>query len=129
MSRVLKYAEALLGLWLIVEMTVFPTHAALWIALATAIAIATVALIDAGLGVAQGRRLAPALAVATVLLAGFLIGASRVFGHASATWLMVIAGGVIEACALSSIGLPRLRVSALPESQQEQRPEAPRIAA
>src|SRR5262249_5103150 len=97
MSRILKYLEALLGLWLIVEVSVFPSGAALWIAFATAIAIAALAAVDAGTGFVQSRLLAPALATGTALLGGFLILASLLFDHASLSWLMAVAGGAIEA--------------------------------
>lgn len=36
MSKVLKYLTGLLGLWLIVEISVFGARSALWIAFATA---------------------------------------------------------------------------------------------
>ncbi len=120
MSKVLKWITALLGLWLIVEISVFGAGVALWIAVATAIAIALVGVIDFGIGVAHRDALAASGAVATVLLAAFLIVASLVFEGASTSWLMVTAGGVTEALALGALGLPRPRsgaeVVAVPEA-------------
>jgi hypothetical protein len=111
MNIALKYLTALLGLWLIVEVTVFPAHVAHWISFATAIAILLVALGDSIVCAVQRRVVAASTATATALLAGFLIIASLVFVHASAAWLMAIAGGVIEALALSELVLPaRLRI-------------------
>lgn len=134
MTRVLKYLTALLALWLIVEVSVFPSGAALWIAFATGIAIGAVAFADVAFGVAEGRRIAPGMAAATGLLAAFLILASFVFEGASLSWLMAIAGGVIEALALAAVGLPRLHVSSelakLPSPGEEERPrEEARLAA
>jgi hypothetical protein len=108
-----KYLTALLGLWLIVEVSVFPTSAARWIAFATAIALATVALGDAVFSGLRRRIVAASTATAVALLSGFLIIASLVFVHASVSWLMAIAGGVIEALALSELVLPaRVRLVA-----------------
>lgn len=129
MSRILKYAVALLGLWLIVAVSVFPAGSALWIAFATAIAIAVVAGVDAVAGFAQRRLLSPALATVTAVLGALLVVASLVFENASLAWLMAIAGGAIEAIALSAIGLPSLGRAMQPESREEPRIEAPRVAA
>ena len=101
MNIALKYLTALLGLWLIVEVSVFPASAGHWIAFATAIALTAVALGDAALSGVRRRLVAASTASATALLSGFLIIASLVFVHASVSWLMAIAGGVIEALALS----------------------------
>jgi hypothetical protein len=106
MNIALKYFTALLGLWLIVAVSAFPTSAAQWIALATTIALVSVALGDAVLSGLRRRIVAASTASATALLAGFLIIASLMFVHASMSWLMVIAGGVIEALALSELVLP-----------------------
>jgi len=106
MNIALKYSTALLGLWLIVAVSAFPTSAAQWIALATTIALVSVALGDAVLSGLRRRIVAASTASATALLAGFLIIASLMFVHASMSWLMVIAGGVIEALALSELVLP-----------------------
>jgi hypothetical protein len=106
MNIALKYLTALLGLWLIVEVSVFPTAAARWIAFATAIALVTVALGDTVFSALRRRLVAASTATATALLSGFLIVASLVFVHASVGWLMAIAGGVIEALALSELVLP-----------------------
>jgi hypothetical protein len=109
MNIALKYLTALLGLWLIVEVNVFPAHVAHWLSFATAIAILLVALGDSIVCAVQRRVVAAS--TATALLAGFLIIASLVFVHASVAWLMAIAGGVIEALALSELVLPaRLRI-------------------
>jgi hypothetical protein len=91
---------------LIVAVSAFPTSAAQWIALATTIALVSVALGDAVLSGLRRRIVAASTASATALLAGFLIIASLMFVHASMSWLMVIAGGVIEALALSELVLP-----------------------
>lgn len=105
MSKVLKWINALLGLWMIVEISVFGIGVALWIAFATAIAI--VGVVDFGVDVARRDSLAAAGAVATVVLASFLILASLVFEGASRSWLMVTAGGVVEMFALGALGLSR----------------------
>ena len=73
MNIALKYLTALLGLWLIVEVSVFPASAAHWIAFATAIALTTVALGDAALTGIRRRLVAASTATATALLSGFLI--------------------------------------------------------
>src|SRR5919201_3835003 len=106
MNIALKYLTALLGLWLIVEVSVFPASAGHWIAFATAIALTAVALGDAARSGVRRRVVAASTASATALLSGFLIIASLVFVHASVSWLMAIAGGVIEALALSELLLP-----------------------
>src|SRR4029078_467066 len=106
MNIALKYFTALLGLWLIVAVSAFPTSAAQWIALATTIALVSVALGDAVLSGLRRRIVAASTASATALLAGLRIIASLMFVHASMSWLMVIAGGVIEALALSELVLP-----------------------
>jgi hypothetical protein len=106
-SKVLKWITGLLGLWLIVEMSVFGAGVALWIAFATAIAIALGGIIDFGVDVAHRDSLAAAGAAATVLLAAFLIVASLVFEGASTSWLMVTAGGVTEVLSLGALGLSR----------------------
>jgi len=129
LSRILKYTQALLGLWLIVEISVFPSGAALWIAFATAIAFTAVAAVDAFVGFLRGRLLPPILAVGVVLLGGFLMAATLVFEHASATWLVAIAGGAVEACALTAIGLPRLRVRAEVEAEAAAPTPESRLAA
>src|ERR671922_93229 len=92
MNIALKYLTALLGLWLIVEVSVFPASAAHWIAFATAIALTTVALGDAALSGIRRRLVAASTATATALLSGFLIIASLVFLHASVGWLMATVG-------------------------------------
>ena len=106
MNIALKYLTALLGLWLIVAVSVFAASPARWIAFATAIALAAVALGDALYSGLRRRIVAASTASATALLSGFLIVASLVFVHASVGWLMAIAGGVIEALALSELLLP-----------------------
>ncbi|MBI3648631.1 MAG: hypothetical protein HY240_07785 [Actinobacteria bacterium] len=95
------------GLWLIVEISVFGAGVALWIAFATATAIAIIGVIDFGADVARRDPLAATGAVATVLLASFLIVASLVFEGASTSWLMVTAGGVVQVFALGALGLSR----------------------
>lgn len=107
MSKVLKWITALLGLWLIVEISVYGAGVALWIAFGTAIAIALVGVIDFGVDVARRDSLAAVGAVATILVAAFLIAASLVFEGASTSWLMVTTGGVIEVVALGALGLSR----------------------
>jgi hypothetical protein len=106
MNIALKYLTALLGLWLIVEVSVFAASPARWVAFVTAIAVTTVALGDALYSGLRRRLVAASTATATALLSGFLIIASLVFVHASVSWLMAIAGGVIEALALSELVLP-----------------------
>src|ERR671931_1130361 len=106
MNIALKYLTALLGLWLIVEVSGFAASPARWIAFATAVALATVAVGDAVFSGLRRRMVAASTATATALLSGFLIVASLVFAHASVSWLMAIAGGVIEALALSELVLP-----------------------
>ena len=131
MNIALKYLTALLGLWLIVEVSVFPVQAAHWISFATAIAIVLVALGDSIVCALQRRMVAASTATATALLAGFLIIASLVFVHASGAWLMAIAGGVIEALALSELVLPaRLRIvsyAATGNGRMEQRLERAQV--
>ncbi len=113
MNIALKYLTALLGLWLIVAVSVFPTQPARWIAFATAIALTTVAVGDVLVSGLRRRVVTALTATATALLSGFLIVASLVFVPASMGWLMAIAGGVIEALALSELVLPeRLRLVA-----------------
>ena len=133
MNIALKYLTALLGLWLIVEVSVFASSPARWIALATAIALATVALGDALYSGLRRRIVAASTASATALLSGFLIVASLVFVHASVSWLMAIAGGVIEALALSELLLParvHLVADRLPrDGRVERRIERTRTAA
>src|SRR5919201_4671444 len=108
-----KYLTALLGLWLIVEVSVFPSGAAHWIAFATAIALTTVALGDSVFSAIRRSIVAASTATATALLSGFLIVASLVFVHASVSWLMAIARGAIELLALSELVLPaRVRLIA-----------------
>lgn len=130
MSKVLKWITGLLGLWLIVQISVFGAGVALWIAFATAIAIALVGVFDFGVDVAHRDSLAAAGAVTTILVAAFLIVASFVFERASTSWLMVTAGGVIEVLALGALGLSRptrgAEVVAAPafESRQEIRQAA-----
>lgn len=131
MNIALKYLTALLGLWLIIEVSIFTTSAAHWIAFGTAIALATVALGDAVFSSLRRRIVAASTAAATALLSGFLIVASLVFVHASASWLMAIAGGVIEALALSELVLPaRLRlVAAGADGRVERRIERAQVPA
>jgi hypothetical protein len=133
MNIALKYLTALLGLWLIIAVSVFPTGAAHWIAFATAIALTAVALGDCTVSALRRRLAAASTATATALLSGFLIIASLVLVHASVSWLMAIAGGVIEFLALSELVLPaRVRVVAfnLPEDGRvTQRIERGRVAA
>lgn len=76
LSRILKYTQAVLGLWLIVEVSVFPDEAALWVAFGTAIAFTAVAALDAVVGFVQGRFLPPILAVGIVLLGGYHVAGS-----------------------------------------------------
>ena len=133
MNVVLKYLTALLGLWLIVEASVFSSGAAQWIAFATAIALTAVALGDSVFSALRRRIVAASTATATALLSGFLIIASLVFVHASVSWLMAIAGGVIEALALSELVLPaRVRLvtsGATVDGRREQRLERARVPA
>jgi hypothetical protein len=133
MNGVLKYLTALLGLWLIVEVSVFPSGAAHWIAFVTAIALTGVAVGDSVFSALRRRIVASSTATATALLAGFLIIASLVLVHASVTWLMAIAGGVIELLALSELVLPaRVRLVAFnlgDDGRVEQRIERARAAA
>lgn len=128
-----KYLTALLGLWLIVEVSVFPSGAAHWIAFATAIALTAVALGDSVFSGLRRRLVAASTATATALLSGFLIIASLALVHASVSWLMAIAGGVIELLALSEFVLPaRVRLVALnlgEDGRVEQRIERARAAA
>lgn len=120
MSKILKSVTALLGLWLIVEISVFSSGVALAIAFATAIAITTVASADAIVEFAKARRVSTS--VATAALGAFLIIASLVFEGASTGWLMAIAGGAVEAFALTALAVPRLRVRVVAV------PQAPRAA-
>ena len=133
MNIALKYLTALLGLWLIVEVSVFASSPARWIAFATAIALAGVAVSDALYSGLRRRIVAASTASATALLSGFLIVASLVFVHASVSWLMAIAGGVIEALALSELLLPaRVHIIAdrLPgDGRVERRIERTRVPA
>jgi hypothetical protein len=133
MTIALKYLTALLGLWLIVAVSVFPASAAHWIAFATAVALTTVAVSDAALSGIRRRLVAASTATATALLSGFLIIASLVFVHASVGWLMAIAGGVIEALALSELVLPaRIHLvtsGATVNGRHEQRIERARVPA
>ena len=131
MNVALKYLTALLGLWLIVAVSVFPTQAAHWIAFATAIALTTVATGDAVVSGLRRRVVTASTATATALLSGFLIVASLVFVPASVGWLMAIAGGVIEALALSELVLPaRLRLVAYgANGRVEQRVERAKVTA
>lgn len=105
MTKVLKWTTAALGLWLIVEVSVFGEGVALWIAFGTAVTIALLGVIDFGVDIARRDALGATGAVATVLLAAFLIVASFVFDGASMSWLMATAGGVIEALALGALAL------------------------
>jgi hypothetical protein len=124
MNAALKYLTALLGFWLIVEVSVFPTDAARWISFATAIALVVVALGDATLSVVRRRLVAASTATLTMLLAGFLIIASLVFVHASVTWLMAISGGAIEALALLGLFAPaRIRLVAFTPAMSNGRAE------
>jgi hypothetical protein len=133
MNIALKYLTALLALWLIVEVSAFPSGAAHWIAFATAVALSAVALGDSVFSALRRRMVAASTATATALLSGFLIIASLVFVHASVSWLMAIAGGVIELLALSELVLPaRVRLVALnlgEDGRVEQRIERARTAA
>ena len=133
MNVALKYLTALLGLWLIVAVSVFPDGAARWIAFGTAIALASIALGDAIFSGLRRRLVAATTATATALLSGFLIVASLVFVHASVSWLMAIAGGVIEALALSELVLParvHLVADRLPgDGRVERRIERTRVPA
>lgn len=132
-TRILKYLTALLGLWLVIEISVFPTGAALWIAFATALAAGLVALADFGFCIAERRVLASGTAATTALLSAFLVVASLVFPGASMGWLMAIAGAVIVTLALGAVGLPRLHVSAgvvaFPERGERAGREEERVAA
>ncbi len=107
MSKVLKFLMGLLGLWLIITISVFNTGPALWIAFGTAIAITLFAVTDFAVDVAPRDAIAATGAVATVLLASFLIVASLVFEGASTSWLMATPGGVVELFALGALGLSR----------------------
>lgn len=132
MNVALKYLTALLGLWLIVEASVFAAPDARWISFATAIALVAVAIGDAVYSGVQRRVVAASTATATALLSGFLIIASLVFVHASAGWLMAIAGGVVEALALSELVAPariRLVPVAAENGRVRQQVEHPRAAA
>lgn len=131
MGKVLKYITGLLGLWLIVEISVFPAVAALWIAFATAIAVALVAVVEFGVGVARRDPVSASTATLTALLAAFLIVASLVFDGASTSWLMATAGGVIELLALGALGFAPSRAIAevvTSEARPEPREEARRAA-
>jgi hypothetical protein len=105
LSRALKWVTAFLGLWLIIEISVFAASPALWIAFGTAIAIALVGVIDFGVAVARRDSISAAGATVTVLLAGFLILASLIFDGASRGWIVATAGGVTEVLALGSLVL------------------------
>lgn len=129
MTKILKSVTALLGLWLIVAISVFPATAALWIAFATAVAITAVASADVALEAVRRRRVSSA--VATASLASFLIIASLVFESVSLGWLMAIAGGVIEAVALAALAFPRLGIGITASETRETHADAaaPRLAA
>jgi len=130
LSKVLKWLTALLGLWLIVEISVFPVVPALWIAFAAAIAIALVGVIDFGVAVARRDSISAVGATVTVLLAGFLIVASLVFDGASRSWLMATAGGVTEVLALGGLALstPTRREEVVAAAGTESREEVRRAA-
>jgi hypothetical protein len=133
MNVALRYLTALLGFWLIVDVSVFPSGAAHWIAFVSAIALTVVAACDAAFSALRRRIVAASTATATALLSGFLIIAALVFVQASVNWLMAIAGGVIELLALSELVLPaRIRLVALhlrENGRVEQRVEHARTAA
>lgn len=99
-KAVLAGSTALLGLWLIIEISVFPRVEALWIAFATAIGIALVALAHVGVAAAGRDSLSAVTATTTVLVAGVLIAAPLVFEGASRDWLVATGGGVVELLAL-----------------------------
>lgn len=120
MTKILKSVTALLGLWLIVEISVFPSGAALALAFATAIALTATASADAVFEYVRNRRVGTA--VATAGLGAFLIIASLVFEGASLGWLQAIAGGAIEFAALAAIAAPRYRVSVASESESRTAP-------
>ena len=131
MNKVLKYITGLLGLWLIVEISVFGAGAALWIAFATAIAVAVVGVIDFGVSVAHRAAVSSVGAALTVVLAAFLIVASFVFEGASTSWLMATAGGVTQLLALGALGFSRPRAVAevaAAEARPESREQARRAA-
>jgi hypothetical protein len=102
MGTALKYATALLGLWLVVAVSVFPAGAALWLAFATAVAITAAAIADAAVGLAARRALATGTATATAALGAFLVVASLVFPGISMEWAMAIGGAVVISLALGA---------------------------
>ncbi|MGH3032967.1 MAG: hypothetical protein ACRDON_00235 [Gaiellaceae bacterium] len=127
MTKILKSITALLGLWLVVEVSVFSSGVALAIAFATAIAITAVALADVVLTYVRSRRVSTA--VATAGLAAFLIVASLVFEGASLGWLMAIAGGAVQGLALVAIASPRYRLAVAQVTERQADAPPARLAA
>lgn len=125
MSRILKYGEALLALALVIEVSAIHSHGSLWVAFGVFTAMIVLASADLAWGAVHRRVLTPLLAGLIVLLSGFMLAATFEFKHAALTWLIATAAASIEACSLTAVGLPRLRVSALaePDTQPTTRDE------
>jgi hypothetical protein len=121
LNTILKSATAALGLWLVVSVSVFSSGPALALAFATAIALTSVAAVDAGYSAARGRRYSAAVAAATAAGSAFLIVASLIFEGASLGWLMVIAGSAVQAgviLTLAATGSRRAAVAPVAETSR-----------
>lgn len=123
------YLTAVFGLLLVIGATGLRGHGAHWVTFGVAIAITAVALLSTVSGYIVKRWVTATLALATVLIGGFLIAATFEFTNASLNWLMAISGATFELSALTSLACPVVRIRVVREPRAEEPREETRYAA
>lgn len=102
MGRMIGYATAGLGLWMVVAITTLPQAAALWVAFGTGLAIAAMGLAGFLYGRGRGEVATPAAAAASGIIGALIAIGSQQLEGATFGWGAAIGGAVVIALSLGA---------------------------